>query len=154
MKVRHFESQDAEILCQLIVQNLQQVLIHDYPKGAIEALMPFYTPEMITARSKHLYTLVGTLGNGLVGTASLDYDRVRNVFVDVARHRRGMGKNLMVAIEAYAQEQHLKNIYLMSGLSAFRFYEKLGYKIVKRFDRNLNGIPIPEIHMEKVLVTE
>ncbi len=135
-------------------QNLRQVLIQDYPNEAIEALMPFFTPEKIIEGSKHQFTVVGTLGNDLVGMASLDNDRVRNVFVDVARHRRGIGKKLMVAIEAYAQEQHLKKIYLMSGISAYGFYEKLGYKIVKRFDRDLNGIPIPEIQMEKALVTD
>jgi N-acetylglutamate synthase-like GNAT family acetyltransferase len=149
MEVRRFKLEDAEELSQLIVRNLQQVLIPDYQREAIEALMPFYTPEKLIERSKHQYTLVGTLGNGLVGTASLDHDRVRNVFVDVARHRRGIGKKLMAAIEACAQEQHLNKIYLMSGLSAYGFYEKLGYKILKRFDRNLNGIPIPEIQMEK-----
>jgi N-acetylglutamate synthase-like GNAT family acetyltransferase len=154
MEVRNFEPEDAEKLSQLIIQNLRQVLIQDYPNEAIEALMPFYTPEKIMESSKHQFTLVGMLGNDLVGSASLDYDRVRNVFVDVARHRRGIGKKLMAAIEAYAQEQHLKKIYLMSGLSAYGFYEKLGYKIVKRFDRDLNGIPIPEIQMEKALVTD
>ena len=152
MLVRNFEPEDAEQLSKLIIQNLRQVLIQDYPNEAIEALMPFYTPEKLIESSNHQLTLVGTLGNDLVGTASLDYDRVRNVFVDTARHRRGIGKKLMVAIEAYAQKQHLKRIYLMSGISAYRFYEKLGYKVVKRFDRDLNGISIPEIQMEKVLV--
>jgi N-acetylglutamate synthase-like GNAT family acetyltransferase len=154
MEVRNFEPEDAEKLSQLIVQNLQQVLIEDYPNEAIEALMPFFTPEKLIEDSKHQFMLVGMLGNDVVGIASLDDDRVRNVFVDVARHRRGIGKKLMTAIEAYAQEQHLKKIYLMAAISARGFYEKLGYKIVKRFDRDLNGIPIPEIQMEKALVTD
>ena len=153
MLVRNFELEDAEKLSQLIIQNLRQVNIQDYPNEAIDALVPFYTPEKIIERSKHQFTLVCTLGNDLVGTASLDYDRIRNVFVDLARHRRGIGKKLMGAIEAYAQEQHLKKIYLLSGLSAYGFYEKLGYKIVKRFDNDLNGIPLPVIQMEKALVT-
>ena len=33
-----FESEDAEILSQLIIQNLQQVLIQDYSNEAIKAL--------------------------------------------------------------------------------------------------------------------
>jgi N-acetylglutamate synthase-like GNAT family acetyltransferase len=154
MEVRNFEPEDAEKLSQLIVQNLQLVLIKDYPTEAIEALMPFFTPEKLIEDAKHQFMLVSLLDNELVGIASLDDDRVRNVFVDVARHRRGIGKKLMTAIEAYAQEQQLKKIYLMAAISACGFYEKLGYKIVKRFDHDLNGIPIPEIQMEKVLVTD
>jgi GNAT superfamily N-acetyltransferase len=154
MEVRNFEPEDAEKLSQLIVQNLQQVLIKDYPNEALEALIPFFAPEKLIEDSKHQFMLVGMVGNDLVGIASLDDDRVRNVFVDVARHRRGIGKKLMTAIVAYAQEQHLKKIYLMAAISACGFYEKLGYKIVKRFDRDLNGIPLPEVQMEKALVTD
>ena len=154
MEVRNFEPEDAEKLSQLIIQNLQQVLIQDYPNEAIEALTPFFTPEKLIKSSKQQFTLVGTLGNELVGIAFLDYDRVRGVFVDVAKHRRGIGKKLMGAIEVYAQEQHLKKIYLMAAISAFGFYKKLGYRVVKRFDRDLGGISIPEIQMEKVLATD
>ena len=154
MLVRNFEPEDAAKLSPLIIQNLRQVNIQEYSNEAIDALVPFYTPEKIIERSKHQFTLVCTLGNDLVGTASLEDDRVRDVFVDVARHRSGIGKKLMGAIEAYAREQLLKKIYLLSGLSAYRFYEKLGYKIVKRFDNDLNGIPLPVIHMEKALVTD
>lgn len=154
MEMRNFELEDAEKLSQLIIQNLQQVLIQDYSNEAIEALMPFFTPERIIEGSEHQLTLVCTIGNDVVGMASLDEDRVRNVFVDVAMHRRGIGKTLMDEIEVHAQAQRLKKIYLMSAISACGFYEKLGYKIVKRFDRDLNGTPIPEIHMEKALVTD
>ena len=154
MEVRNFEPEDAEKLSQLILQNLRQVLIQDYPNEAIEALLPHYTSEKLIEDSKEQLALVGTLGRDLVGTASLAYDRVRNVFVDVARHRSGIGKQLMAAIEAAARRQQLPKIYLMSGLSATGFYEKLGYKVVERIERDLNGIPLPVIHMEKLLVTD
>ncbi len=154
MDVRNFKIEDAEKLSQLIIQNLRQVLIQDYPNEAIEALTPFYTPEKIVEWPKHQITLVGTLGNDLVGTASLDSDRVRNVFVDITKHRQGLGAKLMAAIESHAQAQHLKKIYLMAGVSAYGFYEKLGFKMVQRVERDLNGVPIPEIHMEKILVTD
>ncbi|MCL4299401.1 MAG: GNAT family N-acetyltransferase [Anaerolineae bacterium] len=154
MEVRNFEPEDAEELSQLIVQNLQQVLIKDYSNEAIEALMPFFTPEKLIEDSKQQFMLVGLLDDELVGIAALDDDRVRNVFVDVARHRRGIGRKLMTVIEAFAQAQHLKKIYLMAALSACGFYEKLGYKIVKRFEHDLNGIAIPEIQMEKALVLD
>lgn len=154
MEVRRFEPDDAEKISHLIVQNLQQVLIQDYPHEAIEVLMPFFTPEKLIEDSRQQFVLVGIVGHNLVGVASLDHDRVRNVFVDITRQRQGIGKKLMAAIEAYAQAQQLKKIYLMAATSARGFYEKLGYKIVKHIDRDLNGIPILEIQMEKVLVTD
>jgi N-acetylglutamate synthase-like GNAT family acetyltransferase len=154
MEVRNFEPDDAEKISQLIVQNLRKVLIEVYPNEAIEALVPFFTPEKLIEDSKHQFMLVGLLEDELVGTASLANDRVRNVFVDTARHRSGLGKKLMTAIEAYARAQQLKKIYLIAAISACGFYEKLGYKIVKHIEHDLNGISIPEIQMEKVLVTD
>ena len=154
MKVRDFEPEDAEEVSQLIIRNLRQVLSQDYPSEAIEALMPSFVPEKLIEHSESEFTLVGTLGNNVVGTAALATDRVRNVFVDVARHKSGIGKGLMAAIEAEARRQQLKRVYLMSGLSSFGFYERLDYRIVKQIDRELNGVPVPVIHMEKELVTE
>lgn len=131
MEVRSFEPEDAEKSSQLIIQNLQQVLIQDYPNEAIKALTPSFSPEALIEKSKHQFTIVGTLRNDLVGFASLDNDRVRGMFVDVARHRRGIGKKLMTALEAYALEQQVKKIYLMAAISASGFYERLNYGIVK-----------------------
>jgi GNAT superfamily N-acetyltransferase len=130
---------------------LREVLIEDYPKEVIEALERFYTPEQIIDRSNHHLTLVCTLGSELVGSASLDEDRVRNVFVDVSRQRSGIGRELMGVIEERAREDGQKKLYLMAGISAVGFYEKLGYKTVRRHVRELGNTPIVEIQMDKTL---
>jgi N-acetylglutamate synthase-like GNAT family acetyltransferase len=154
MLVRRFEPKDAMRLSQLIIENLQQVNINDYSQETIDILAQAYIPDRIIERARQHLTLVGLVEDEVVGTASLDHDRVRNVFVEVSRHKRGLGKKLMAVIEAYAKEQHLEKIFLLSGLSAYRFYEKLGYKIVKRFDQDLGGMPFPVIQMEKELVAD
>lgn len=154
MVVRRFEPNDAERLSQLILENLQQVNIKDYPQEIIAILAQAYTPERIIERASHYLILVGIVDDEVVGTASLDHDQVRNVFVEVSWHKRGIGKKLMAVIETRAKEQGLKKIFLLSSLSACRFYEKLGYKIVKRFDQDLRGAPFPVIQMEKELVID
>lgn len=151
MEVRQFEPEDAERLSELIARNFQQVLVQDYPIEAIETWVAVFTPERLIEESRRQFMVVGMVGNELVGLASLDGDRVRNVFVDVARHRTGIGKALMTAVEAHARERHVKTIYLMAAVSARGFYEKLGFRVVKRIDRDLNGIPVPEVRMEKTL---
>lgn len=151
MMVRRFLPNDAEALSQIFIQNLRQVNIHDYPIEAIEALVLPYTPEQIVERACKWITLVCTDGPDVVGTASLDHDRVRDVFVAVSQHRTGIGKQLMYAIEETAKEQHLETLFLLAGISAEKFYEKLGYVVTKRFDNDLNGIPLRVIRMEKDL---
>jgi putative acetyltransferase len=151
MVVRDFVPGDAKLLSRLIVQNLRQVLIQDYPSEAIEALAPSFTPEKLVEDAASQLTLVGMLGADLVGTASLANDRVRSVFVDVTRHRAGIGRQLMMSLEADAKRRNLSSVYLMAGLSASGFYEKLGYRIVERVEHAIDGIPVPVIRMQKDL---
>jgi putative acetyltransferase len=154
MSVREFEHQDAQKLSRLIVRNLRQVNIRDYPGEAIEILVSEYTPERIVESARHQLTLVCVIDGEVVGTASLDGERVRSVFVEISLHKRGIGKRLVLAIEKHAKEQHIKKVFLLSGLSAQGFYERLGYTVVKRFENDLDGIPLPVVYMEKALVTD
>lgn len=152
MFVREFTPQDAERLSQLIVRNLRQVNIQDYSSEAIEALALSCTPEKIIESARHQLTLVCMMDDEIVGTASLEGERVRNVFVEVSLHKRGIGKKLVLAIEDRAKRKRIKKVFLLSGLSAQEFYQKLGYTVVRRFDNDLDGIPLPVVHMEKELV--
>ncbi len=151
MLVRQFFPDDAERLSRLIVRNLQLVNIRDYSPQVIEALIPSHTPERIQDLACNGYTLVGVDGDLIVGTASLDGDRVRNVFVAVEKHGNGVGRKLMAAIEAYALDHRLRRIYLLSGLTAEGFYRKLGYEKVGAIEHDLDGVPLQLIKMEKVL---
>jgi len=152
MPVRRVETRDAQPLSGLIVQNLRQVNSRDYAPEAIEALVLLHTPEKLAEYARSQLTLVCTREDDVVGTASLDGDRVRNVFVAVARHGQGIGRELMRAIEAHARERGVEKLYLLSGLTASGFYERLGYRIVRRFENDLDGIPLPVIQMDKELV--
>lgn len=149
MLVREFAPEDAEQLSRLIVRNLRRVNIQDYSSEAIEALVPFYTPQKLIDEAMNQYTIVCVDGDELVGTASLDGDRVRNVFVASDKHRRGIGRLLMAHMEARARENDLTSLYLHSGLSAQGFYRALGYQALERVERELDGIPVPDIKMEK-----
>jgi len=149
MMIRKFVPEDAEKLTQLIVRNLRLVNIRDYPKETIEALVTYFTPEKIIDLAKNSYMIVCTHEGHIVGTAVLDKDRVRSVFVEVEMHKLGSGRLLMTAIEDHAIENGLKKIYLHAGLSAQGFYNKLGYKTIKRIEHDLDGNPLPVIKMEK-----
>jgi GNAT superfamily N-acetyltransferase len=151
MLVREFAPEDAERLSRLIVRNLRRVLIRDYSPEAIEALAPFFTPARLIDVARNQHVIVCVRGADPVGIASLDGDRVRNVFVDVDMHRQGIGRLLMAHLEAYARENNVTRIYLHAALSAQAFYRALGYETVERIERELDGVPIPDIKMEKDL---
>lgn len=151
--IRPLVPEDADELSQLIWRNLREVLIADYTADAVEALIPTYAPESIRAYSQKQIALVATVDNKLAGTASLDKDRVRHVYVAVERRKNGVGTALMREIEVQAIKSGHAKIYLMAGLSAAHFYARLGYVTVERIDRVFRGAPLPVIHMEKRLTS-
>lgn len=151
MLIREFAPEDAERLSRLILQNLRQVNIRDYSRDGIEALVPFYTPAALIDKARDHLMIVCLRGGALVGTASLDGPKVRNVFVDIDMHGQGIGRLLMAHIESCARENHVTRLYLHAGPSALGFYTKLGYETVERIEREVDGSPVPVIRMEKDL---
>ncbi len=154
MLIRPFIPDDAAALSRLIIQNVREVNSRDYSPEAIAALLPHFTPEDIINHAAKWLTLVCTIDQSVVGTASLDGDRVRDVFVAVDHHRAGIGRELMRAIESAAIKRNRGRLFLLAGLSAEDFYRKLKWVVVKRFSNDLNGIPLPVIRMEKQLAPQ
>lgn len=152
--VRQFVAEDAEGLSRLILRTLRTVNIQDYSSEAIEALAPSFTPEKLIAASKQVHMIVCLEGEDLVGTASLDGDRVRTVFVDVERQKGGIGRQLMVSLEITARGKNLDRVELYASLSAEGFYRQLGYARIERIDRKVGGFPVPVIKMAKGLAPD
>lgn len=153
MLLRRFQPEDAEAVSRLIVEVLRSVNVHEYSVEAVEAMIPSFTPDKLTDQAGHQYTIVCLQGGDLVGTAALDGDRVRNVFVAVQRQRRGIGRALMADLEAQARANQRSRVYLHASLSAESFYRRLGYQTRRRVEREVEGFPVPVIHMEKELST-
>lgn len=149
--IRVFAPPDAEPLSRIIVRNLELVNIQDYPSQTIQALAKLYTRERLIKEASYCHMVVCLDGTEVLGTAAVDGDRVRNVFVDIRRHREGMGRCLMAAIETYALEHGQARLYLHAVPSARGFYEKLGYEVMGRIERELAGFQLVELLMAKEL---
>jgi GNAT superfamily N-acetyltransferase len=147
MLLRRFTTEDADQLSRLIVRTLREVNRRDYSAEAIEALIPFFTPDRLLEKPRQQYMIVCVHDDDVVGAASLDADRVRNAFVDAGLHRQGIGTLLMAEIEVHALESNQSRLYLHSALSAEPLYRALGYETIGPIDRELNGYPVPEVEM-------
>jgi GNAT superfamily N-acetyltransferase len=147
--LRRFQAEDADRLSRLIIRSLRVVSSREYSMETIEALITFFTPDKLIEMARAQYMIVCVRDDDIVGVASLDGNRVRNVFVDADLQRKGIGKLLMSGIEAHPNENNQTNLYLYSALSAQGFYEALGYRATGMIDRHHNGYPLPVVKMEK-----
>jgi GNAT superfamily N-acetyltransferase len=103
MIIRRFEARDAEKVSRPIIRNLETVNIRDYPRNVIDVLVSHNSPQRLMDDSKENTIVVAENGGRIVGTASLFDDRVKNVFVEVGAHGKGIGKALMKEIERIAR---------------------------------------------------
>lgn len=84
-----------------------------------------------------------------IGLATDGYAEVRALVVDEAVQRRGAGRALVAACEAWAADAGLGRIRLRSGThrdGAHLFYQRLGYERKKSsyaFERVLQAAPVP-----------
>lgn len=128
--IRIFQNDDAEAVSRLIIDNILQVNVKTCGKAAARKLASLYTPAHILkyAEKGEMYVAEIPDGDvGLVGTVTLEEERVRNLFVRVDVHGQGIGERLMGFIENLAVRNGLVRVFLLADLPAADFYEKLGY---------------------------
>jgi predicted GNAT family N-acyltransferase len=74
--------------------------------------------------------------------------KMRQVAVDTAQQKRGVGQNLVLAAEDYAHKNGFLKIELSSRAIAVPFYEKLGYRTT---GQPYVEVTLPHQKMEKSL---
>lgn len=126
-RVAHAE--DAEPISALILAALQVSNAQDYPPEVIAKVRQNFTAAHILALLSQRQVYVATLKGRVVGTASLDGQVVRSVFVEPGLQGSGIGRKLMSILEAVAAHEGVKTLKVPSSITAEGFYRALGYSV-------------------------
>ena len=127
LRVAHVE--DAEAISALILAALQVSNAQDYPPQVIAQVRRNFTPAHILALLGQRQVYVATLKGRVVGTASLDAQVVRSVFVEPGLQGSGIGTKLMSTLETVAANKGVKVLKVPSSITAESFYRALGYAV-------------------------
>jgi GNAT superfamily N-acetyltransferase len=122
---------DAEAISQVIISALRETNAKDYPREVIELLAQIFRPAGVLDMIGKRKVLVATLGQRIVGTASLDGRVVHAVFVAPDVQGRGVGRLLMVEVERTARSAGVTTLVVQSSVTAAPFYARLGFKAVR-----------------------
>ena len=150
--IRQFESGDATEVSRLIIDNLMLVNVIDYGEAAVKQMTLFYSPEWILRYAQSCDTFVAEMRSAIVGTATLDQERVRNVFVRIDHQKRGIGKLLMRHVEEAASRQNNTRVVLLANVGAVDFYRNLGYTQGGKSEVEVGDAQITVVTMEKTLL--
>ena len=146
--VRLAQPDDAEGVSQVILAALYGSNAQDYPAQVIARVAGNFTPEAVLDLFARRMVLVAVQDRVIVGTAALDANVVRSVFVNPALQGQGIGRLLMVEIERSAREAGVAMLSVPSSLTAEPFYARLGFRTVREVDHGSERTLV----MEKALL--
>ena len=104
----------------------------DYPKSVLEKARLDNTSAKIVRKSKEMDVYVAAIGEKIIGTATLNANKVEAVYVNPRYHGQGVGKKLMEKMESIARKKGFSEIILYSSITATGFYQRIGYTKIKR----------------------
>ena len=92
------------------------------------------------------YHLIGVIDNKIIACGRLHFNsdneaQIRYMAVEENLQGKGIGKKILLLLEEKAKEMNAKKIILNARDYVIKFYEKSGYKIVKKYDGSDTGIP-------------
>ncbi len=146
--LKPFSIDQAEGVAEVIRRNLLEVNSKEYPEEVIAAMLKHYSGENLIRLSERRDFYVIEEAGKVKAVGGLEENNIYTVFVDPNCHGLGLGKLIMEKLEAVALSKGYSTTILDASLSAYPFYERLGYSKVREIEDEEFGSAIV---MEKVL---
>lgn len=153
MHIRKANKKDIDIAWDIRKESIKAECVEYYPTEVIEPWLNGSLPEGFASELESNF-YVASEGNEIIGLGALSYseNRIYAIFVKPEFMGKGVGKQIMLFLEALAVKNNITTIYLDSTLNAAPFYRSLGYvgDTVIKYD-NPRGFVMDCVAMQKVL---
>jgi GNAT superfamily N-acetyltransferase len=147
--IRAFAPHDAEAVSALIRRTMQVSNSRDYPLARLQPLMDYFSPEKVLLLSQERVCLVAEVDERVIGTVGLEGTELVTFFVHPDHQGRGIGAQLLAAIEERARALGVVRITVDSSITGAAFYARMGYV---RTGVEREGTAGAQIGMEKRLL--
>ena len=153
MKIRKALPEDAGQICKMHRLTIQNVNSNDYPKNQITAWSKRSTPKWIRKiiENPDVYYYVATENKKIIGFCDFDKEKLRGLYIHPKWIGKGVGKKLIKKAESLAMKKGIKEFKTVSTLTAFKFYEKMGFKKVRKGKYRIGKTLIDVYYMKKKL---
>jgi len=140
MKIRKAKESDVKQITKLRKDNLKKVDAEKYPEKVKGFLIKRDTDERNLRHIRERDYFCAVDNDKILGTISLDNDEICDLFVKYNYIKKGIGLKLIKHIEAYAKKRGTNKLWLESAQHSRGFYEKAGFKMKKKIDKENNRI--------------
>ena len=125
--IRPAAEADAEAASNVVAVTVRESNARDYSRDIVEMVVADSAPERMQAMIRDGDFFIAEENGEIVGVAGLIEGTLRRCFVLPALQGKGIGRELLVAIERMAHRNHLPVLRVNSSLTATGFYERLGF---------------------------
>lgn len=144
-KIRRLRRRDIIPVCRLIEEVLKRVNIRDYNETVISNLVELYSPENFKRYLKSRKCFLLEVDGEPAGTICIRENKIYTLFVSVNYQGKGYGRRLMKFAENKISKKGYERSRLLASLTAFKFYERLGYiKIGYEQDKDYGDVVVME----------
>jgi GNAT superfamily N-acetyltransferase len=147
--IRAFAPHDAEAVSTLIRHTMRVSNSRDYPLARLRLLIDYFSPAKVLRLNQERECLVAESDGEIIGTVGLEAAELVTFFVHPNHQGRGVGKQLLIAIEERASALGITCITVDSSLTGAAFYARMGYL---RTGVEREGTAGMQIGMEKRLL--
>ncbi len=131
IEVRRATVWDALTISNIVKDTIRVSNSRDYPASVIEQVSANFSAEAVHELINRRTVWVALINGVVMGTASLENDTVRTVFVAPSAQGGGVGRCLMETVELAATNQNVNLLKVPASLTARSFYARLGYRDVR-----------------------
>lgn len=134
MKIRKFETADAEAVSALVIKTLRISNAKDYPADLMEELVKSMQPQNILERAGWTHFYVVEDNDTIIGCGSIgpfwgkeDESGLFTIFVLPEWQGKGVGRLIMETLEKDEYFLRAKRIEIPASITGCQFYRKFGY---------------------------
>jgi putative acetyltransferase len=154
LTIRPATPDDAEAMCDLHIRSIRVLCATDYTPEQIEAWAGRKKPELysraMTEGGETMFVALDEHGV-MLGMASFKDTEIYCLYVAPGAARRGVGSELLDAMETAMRANGVAEVEFRSTLTALTFYERRGYRRGDPANARMAGVDIPCVWMSKTL---
>jgi putative acetyltransferase len=155
--IRRAAPEDAEAIGAIHMRAIREISVTHYSPELIDAWATPRHPDFYLESIRHKEFYVATVERVVVGFGILNQEsgEIEAVYVSPDVVRRGIGLEILRALEERGRLLKVVDLYLKASLNAVAFYERGGFRQGESATHRLqSGVEIPCIVMEKKLPME
>jgi len=132
MKIRKYQHADAAAVARVHRNAVKHIVSKDYSKRQIAAWLKRISAQRVRESPKKEIRFVAVENGKIVGFGSHEGHELTAVYIHQDYIGKGVGKKLLKKVEQSAYKQGFRKLICFSTIAGKDFYEKQGFKLIRR----------------------